>query len=698
MALGACSIPNNQFRATPDGGGDDIPSVLAIVPSASSIDVDEGSTKDFSVALSLPPNAPLTVSIATTAMTKLALSIPSLTFDAANFDQPQTVTATGLTDADTVDEQAPITLTAAGLDTVTVGATVHDLDKVSVITDAGSTKVVTVNEGGTATVHVHLSVQPTGDVSVSAILGTGPVTVSPSVRVFSAANYDTDQVFTFTAIVDANTTSEDESLTFRATGVPDSILSIHDVDKDVQNILVSPTSATITEQGAAATLNVSLTQQPTTSVTVTITTTTGQAVIDSGTLTFTPQSYNTTQPVHVTAPDDADTADGADTIVVSATDPDGGGHLSRNVAITIKDNDVQQILEDAPNPLAVTETSTSAFNATLKFKPATNIVVSVTSLDANVATATPGTITFTPADYNQPHAVTVHGVHDGNLATNTTSVRLFESTIGMTDVPVSVADVDHQVIVLSTTNLTIPEGGMGSFGVSLMFDPGTTVTVSLADTNATSLPIDKPSLTFTTSNFGTPQTVTIHPPVDSNNVGETATITVSGAGAPAPATLMATVTDATVITQFGWPMPFSSTSSVILGEVIAYKITVPASTTLDSFGVYVPAGTGDFRMALYADGLNQPGTLVAQMPVRQAITNGINTANIPDVAIPTGNYWIAFRVAQTTAVGYSTAGTGPECVRDIDIPNLDDVWPTTFGTASCSVDNFDNFFITTYHQ
>jgi hypothetical protein len=447
-------------------------------------------------------------------------------------------------------------------------------------------------------------------------------------------------------------------------------------------------------------LNVSLTQQPSTNVTVTIATTTGQAVIDTGTLTFTPQNYNTTQPVHVSAPDDADTADGADTIVVAATDPDGGGHLSRNVAITIKDNDVQQILEDAPNPLAVTETSTSAFNATLKFKPATNIVVSVNSLDANVATATPGTITFTPADYNQPHAVTVHGVHDGNLATNTTSVRLFESTIGMTDVPVSVADVDHQVIVLSTTTLTIAEGGMGSFGVSLMFDPGTTVTVSLADTNSTSLPIDKSSLTFTTANFTTPQTVTIHPPVDSNNVGETATITASGASAPTPATLMAMVTDGTTLIQYGFPTPFSNSSALPLGPVVSYRIHVDATSSLDSFGVYVPVANGDYRMALYDDSGSGPGSLVAQMPVRTTLVNGSNTGDItPDPLIPVGFYYLAIRTGQTTAIGFSdTSVTGTQCIRTVNLTSLDDPWPATFGTATCSVTRLLNLWINNYHQ
>jgi hypothetical protein len=212
------------------------------------------------------------------------------------------------------------------------------------------------------------------------------------------------------------------------------------------------------------------------------------------------------------------------------------------------------------------------------------------------------------------------------------------------------------------------------------------------------LPLDKPTITFTSASFAAPVSVRVSPPIDSNATSEMTTITASGAGASTPSTLTVTTTDSTVIKQYGFPTPFTASASLGLGEMIAYKITTDASTTLDSFGVYIPAGSGDFRMAIYADGVNAPGALVASMPVRQAIGNGINTGNIADVSLPIGTYWIAFRAAQTTAVGFSTVGTGAECVAVLNISNLDTPWPLSFGSANCSTDNFMNFFITTYHQ
>jgi len=133
LGLAACSIPDTAFRVTApdDGGAGDAPSAaLSIVASTTAIAVDEGAMKDFTVALSQAPSAPLTVTLASSAMTKLGLSVQALSFTRDNFAQPQTVTLTGLTDPDTVDEHIDVALRAAGVDPVTVSATVHDLDRV----------------------------------------------------------------------------------------------------------------------------------------------------------------------------------------------------------------------------------------------------------------------------------------------------------------------------------------------------------------------------------------------------------------------------------------------------------------------------------------------------------------------------------------------------------------------------------------
>ena len=194
-------------------------SVLAIRPSVASFDVDEGSTTDFTVTLNQAPSAELVVRIVpadAASAAAIGISLPELRFEPTNFDQPQSITVTGLVDTDAADALASITLSADGVDPVTVAATVRDHDKVEIATDIAAGNILTVNETKTSTVHVHLTHQPAADVRVKVTLGTGPVTVLPAECTFTAANYDVDQTFTFSAPDDVNTVSEDESLTFQA--------------------------------------------------------------------------------------------------------------------------------------------------------------------------------------------------------------------------------------------------------------------------------------------------------------------------------------------------------------------------------------------------------------------------------------------------------------------------------------------------
>lgn len=723
LGLAACSIPDTAFHATAAdaGGASDTPSaVLSIVPSTTAITVDEGAMKSFTVALSQAPSAPLTVTIASSATAALGLSVRALSFAAGNFDQPQTVTLTGLADRDTVDARADLTLSAPGVDPVTVTAMVHDLDTVAVVTDTGVASVVQIDEGSTATIHVHLSAQPTGDVSVSALLASGPVTVTPAARVFTQANYDVDQTFTLTAAPDTNTVSEDQALTLRATGVPDRLLTVHDVDKDTQNIRVSAPVTTITEGTTGTTIGVSLTQQPSTSVAVTVATTTHQARVAGSqqtTLTFTPQNYAVAQNVQVDAPSDPDTVDGSDTIDLKATDPDSATTLDRTVAITIHDPDVQHILEDAPSPLPITETTKATFNVTLQFQPAQDTTISVTSLDTGAMTVSPPTLTFTRANYNLPHTVTVTGVHDSNLTTDTRSVQLLEAAIGTVDVQVKVADVDHQTIVLGASSLSVPEGTSKTFDVSLMFDPGASVTVTLANDNQAALPISidpSPppqngmlSIAFTSANYATPVHVKVSPPVDTNSAMETATVTASGAGAPASPTIALTTADTTVVQNWGWPTPFAGTLQVPANFVYAYQVGVSAVANLSTFHAYLPGAAGTYTMALYTDAGGVPGTLVpnAAMLVPRAATTGVNDsdplATPPPLSAPL--YWIAIRFSQTNAIGYATAPPGgmgqkgKQCLRnqnlDISLP-----WPASFASAMCQDDFLFNMWFTTFHQ
>jgi hypothetical protein len=701
-----CRIEDTAFRATPDGGGGEMSGALAIQTSTASFDVDEGGTAMFTVRLTQPPTGELTVRIKaadTGSEAQIGLSLPELRFLPTNFDKPQSITVTALTDVDTVDGRADISVTADGVDPVTLAANVRDHDKVEIATDIVTADgVLTINETRSADVHVHLTHKPPADVRVSVTLGAGPVTVVPGQTTFTAANWDKDQTFTFTAPDDINIVDETQSLGFGAPGVADKLYTIRDLDKDKLNISVTPSGSITVNEGGSTQLSVALTKQPAASTTVHLDVQRGNVTLNHTDLTFTPQNFDQTQAVAVSAPQDNNTVNETDQITLSIP---GSNVTPVTIGATTIDDDVQGILEDAPNPLSVTENQDGSFGVTLKFQPAAAMTVTVTSLDIGVATASPGTLTLTPQNYNDPamHQVTVHGVHDNNLATSSTRIKLHESTLVDVLVPVDVPDIDRQQIVVNPTTLTVPEGMTGTFDVSLMFDPGTTVTVNLADTNPTALPINKTSITFTggaSGSWSTPSPVAVSPPVDNNNVSETATVTISGGGAATPATVALTAMDATTVQTWGWPEPFANTTGLGAGFAFAYRVNVGAVANLGAFHVYVPTGVGLFRMALYSDVSAAPGHLVAQMGDGKVMVNGVNDgAPLASVLLTDPTYWLVVRFSANVNIGYDSAGaTVNRCFGNTKYNTISDPWVNDFTDRTCGNDHLFNIWITTFHQ
>lgn len=705
LALAACKIEDTAFQATPDGGGT-ISDVLAIQTSTASFDVDEGGMATFTVRLTQAPGAELTVRIApadTGSDARIGISLPELRFLPTNFDQPQSITVTGVVDVDTLDGLASISLTADGVDPVTLSATVRDHDKVEIVSDIAASGVLTINETRSVDVHVHLTHQPAADVRVvAAIDGGDVVTVSPGQVTFTAQTYDRDQVFTFTARDDINVVDETLSLTFRATGLPDRQYTIHDLDKDKLNLSVTPSQSITVNEGGGKTLSIALTKQPAASVTVHLATERGNVGLSRNDLMFTPQNFDTAQQVTVTAAPDDNATSETDQITISIT---GSDVTPVMIGVTTIDDDVQAILHDAPNPLSVTENQTVAFGVTLKFQPTATMTVQVDTLASGVAIASPGTLTFTPQNYSDPtvHQVTVRGSDDNNVTPSSTSVRLREPTLVDVLVPVNVADDDTQQIMASPAMLSVVEGMTGTFNVSLKFDPGTTVTASLANTNQAALPISRTSITFTGGaggNWATPVAVTVSPPIDSNAVSETGTVTISGAGAPSPATVALTASDPTVIQPWGWPNPFTSSTTVSAGFAFAYRINLGAVATLGAFHVWVPTGVGLFRMALYSDVGGNPGRLVAQMGAGKVMVDGVNDgAPLNAVMLGDPTYWLVVRFSADVAIGYDAPGASVNrCFGNSPYATIGDAWANDFNDRTCGNDHLFNIWITTFHQ
>ena len=246
-----------------------------------------GGTATFTVVLASEPTANVTVGLSSSDTTEGTVSPASLTFTAANWSTPQTVTVTGVNDAVDDGDQSYTIVTAAatssdatysGLNAADVSVSDTDNDTAGITVDADLRADDDRGGGGTATFTVVLASEPTANVTVGlSSSDTTEGTVSPASLTFTAANWSTPQTVTVTGvndaiddgdvgytIVTAAATSSDATYSgFNAADV-----SVSNTDNDTAGITVTPTSGlTTTEAGGTATFTVVLASQPTANVT-----------------------------------------------------------------------------------------------------------------------------------------------------------------------------------------------------------------------------------------------------------------------------------------------------------------------------------------------------------------------------------------------------------------------------------------------
>lgn len=256
--------------------------------------------------------------------------------------------------------------------------------------------------------------------------------------------------------------------------------------------------------------------------------------------------------------------------------------------------------------------------------------------------------------------------------------------------------------VVDKNMMMITEGTDGTFTVHLAQQPESVVTAMVTETSP-AVSVTPTSFDFTPTNWNEPVEITVTPMIDTNDVAEMSTVSIEATGLPAGTVSIKTL-DPTVVATIGWPptpTAFSGTSNFVAGGLAAFKITITADATLDKLGVFIPAASGFYRMALYSDLGDTPDVLVAQFG-KSAMVNGANVFDlIPDAPISTAttqSFWIVIRTTTTVGISSSPTAMGRLCARQQSIPNIDDAWPSPFGQANCGDAALRNVWIETYHQ
>lgn len=184
-------------------------------------------------------------------------------------------------------------------------------------------------------------------------------------------------------------------------------------------------------------------------------------------------------------------------------------------------------IETAATNLTVLEGSSATLGVRLTAQPTATTIVTIGVSDTSKATASPSTLNFTTANWSIFQTITVNGVSDANAIDENTTLNLTSSGLSNRTVNVTVTDDDVQDIVLSTTALTVGEAGNGTFNVRLAAQPVANVIVTLSSANTAKATISPPTLTFSTSNWNTPQTVTVNGVNDADVVNESVNMSVA---------------------------------------------------------------------------------------------------------------------------------------------------------------------------
>ena len=449
--------------------------VPGVVLSGSSVTVEEGDTtgESYTVRLATRPSATTTVEVSGQAGTDLELSglsaSSTLTFTTSNWNSPRTVTVTASNDDDAVVDIETLTHTANGGDyrdvTKELTVTVTDDETASIEISRSSLEPVENATGTTYT--VRLSSEPTATTTVG-ITGHGdaPISLDRSALTFTATNWDIPQTVTVTATPDADAVDDEITLVHTANG-GDYVnvtreLAVTVDDDEETDLKLSATSLAPVEGGSAQTYTVSLTSQPTGTVTVEISGHSGtdlalSGVSASSTLTFTSSNWDTPRTVTVKAGQDADALDDVVTLTHTAS---GGDYRNETASlrVTVEDDESPHLVlsKESISPVEGSP-SGDGYTVRLGSQPTATATVAISGHDGTDLTLSTTTLTFTTSNWNTAQTVTATAAQDPDAADDETTLT-HTATGGdyagvNRDLPVTVKDDETASIVLSATEL-----------------------------------------------------------------------------------------------------------------------------------------------------------------------------------------------------------------------------------------------------
>ena len=265
---------------------------------------------------------------------------------------------------------------------------------------------------------------------------------------------------------------------------------------------------------------------------------------------FTSSNWNTPAAITVSAAEDADDADDSATLThtVTSTDPDFNGTPLIDVTVSVHDDDAVGLAVSS-HRVVVSEGSTATYTAKLTKAPSGNVTVNLSpgATNDDSLTFSPSSLTFSSTNWNSAQTVTVTAAQDADGADGTTHILHAGASTnpdtswrgalnvynpdGSAHTRVAAVEDDDETpdVTRSPASLTVVEGSTATYTVKLTLKPLGNVDIAVANrggsTDDADLTASPATLTFTPSNYGTAQTVTVSAAEDGDSTNGTAVIT-----------------------------------------------------------------------------------------------------------------------------------------------------------------------------
>ena len=191
----------------------------------------------------------------------------------------------------------------------------------------------------------------------------------------------------------------------------------------------------------------------------------------------------------------------------------------------------------APRPVVVDEQSSATYQVWLAKAPSASVTVAIDGTPGTDVSLDKMSLTFTTFNWEEPQTVTVTAAADSDTADDTVTLTHSSSdggygSVSVPDLTVRVEDNDIPGATVEPDRVTVGEGDTagGRYSFKLAGEPTGTVTVTVGGTAGTDVAVNPASLTFTTANWNTAQTVTVTAGDDADLEDDRVTLTHSASG------------------------------------------------------------------------------------------------------------------------------------------------------------------------